>query len=177
MIASISGNGLYNPGIQNRFQQVQQDFQQLGQDLQAGNLTAAQSDFTTLTQIDPQFGAASSAASGSPMAQAFGQLSQDLQSGNLSGAQQDFTTIQQDFQNRMGLGHHHHHSTGAAQNNPITQAIDTLGQEMQSGSLPGAQQAYTSLQQALQPSAPASGSSAAENGAAAMIRGVLSLMA
>jgi hypothetical protein len=34
-------------GVQNRSQQLLKEFQQLGQDLQSGNLSAAQADFTT----------------------------------------------------------------------------------------------------------------------------------
>ena len=50
--------------VQSRMQQFRQEFQQLGQDLQSGNLSAAQSDFATLTQSSP----ASSASSSSPCA-------------------------------------------------------------------------------------------------------------
>ena len=93
--------------MSSQMQQIQQEFQQLGQDLQSGNLTAAQSDFTTLQNDLPQTSSTSSSTSQSnnPIAQAFSQLSQDLQSGNLTAAQQDYSTIQQDFQNQASQTH------------------------------------------------------------------------
>jgi hypothetical protein len=94
---------------------------QLAQDLKSGNLTAAQSDFTTvqqdLQQAGPQLGAAhghhhhhrqsdgdsgqsSGQSSGqqNPISTMFGQLGRDPQSGNLSAAQQAYSSLQQDFQ-------------------------------------------------------------------------------
>ncbi len=136
---------------------VQNEFQQLAQDLQAGNLTQAQSAFAALQQNAP-----AGAVSGSPLSQAFSVLGQDLQSGNLTGAQQAFSNIQQDFQQaaqQTGQGHHHHHHVQDSQNsstsssqptNPVTQLFNTLGQDLQSGNLTAAQQAYASLQQDMQ---------------------------
>jgi hypothetical protein len=97
----------------NNFQQIQKAFQQLGQDLQSGNLSAAQSDFATLTKLAPKL-ASSSESSSNPLIQGFGQLSQDLQAGNVTAAQQDYSNIQQAFQHfspRSGgdRGHHHRH--------------------------------------------------------------------
>lgn len=122
-IAGISSSDLYSAqSVQSQMQQMRQEFQQLGQDLQSGNLSAAQSDFTTLTQLDPNLASSSSTSSTSstaaatsstasnPMQQAFAQLAQDLKSGNLSAAQQDYSTIQQAMQNASAAhGHHHHH--------------------------------------------------------------------
>ncbi|MGO9166156.1 MAG: hypothetical protein ACLP56_04730 [Candidatus Sulfotelmatobacter sp.] len=86
--------------MSSQLQQYQKESRQLGQDLSSGNLSAAQSDFTTLQSEMPQTTATSAASSQStnPISEAFSQLSQDLQSGNLSAAQQDYSTIQQDFQ-------------------------------------------------------------------------------
>ena len=148
MIAGISPNGIYNPGMQRRIQQSIQDFQQLGQDLKSGNLSAAQTDFATLQQLDP-LAAPTASAQGNPIAQAFGQLSQDLGAGNLSAAQQDFTTIQQDFTSRTGMAQQHHHANGTGRN-PLIQGFDQLLQMLQLGNQPGAQQGYTSLGQSLQ---------------------------
>jgi outer membrane protein assembly factor BamD (BamD/ComL family) len=153
-VSGISTTNLFNYNTQNvqnsrsGLQQFQQEFKQLGQDLQSGNLTAAQSDFATLEQSNPQIQAAASSQSNGPIAQAFSQLSQDLQSGNLAGAQQDFSTIQQDIQTRIsgGQGHHHHHGGEAS---AINQAFQELGQALQSGNLSSAQQAYSTLQQDL----------------------------
>jgi hypothetical protein len=89
---------------------------QLAQDLKSGNLTAAQSDITTVQQDVQQTGqqqqgvgqahlhhhhAGSAQSSGQqdPISTLFGQLGRDLQSGNVSGAQQAYASLQQDFQN------------------------------------------------------------------------------
>jgi outer membrane protein assembly factor BamD (BamD/ComL family) len=147
-----------------RFQQIQAEFQQLGQDLQSGNLTQAQSDFSTLAQNFPGAtqnavtGASSTAGNGT-VAQAFAQLGQDLQSGNLREAQQDYTNLQQDVQQSIGQqveGHrHHHHRVEGSQNssqqtNPIAQVFRTLAQDLQAGNLSGAQSAFATLQSDLQ---------------------------
>jgi len=166
-IFSSALSSIFTQGTQTRAQQFQQDFQQLGQDLQSGNLTAAQSDFSSLQQLSPQSSAASStsstAQSTNPIAQAFSQLSQDLQSGNLSAAQQDYTSLQQDFQSQaaqlQGHGHHHHHhrSASSAQEDPLAQAFGQLAQALQAGNTSAAQAAYTTLQQDLQQFAQANG--------------------
>jgi len=164
-IFSSALSSIFTQGTQTRAQQFQQDFQQLGQDLQSGNLTAAQSDFSSLQQLSPQSSAASStsstAQSTNPIAQAFSQLSQDLQSGNLSAAQQDYTSLQQDFQSQssqiQGHHHHHHHAASNDQNNPLAQAFGQLAQALQAGNTSAAQAAYTTLQQDLQQFAQANG--------------------
>jgi outer membrane protein assembly factor BamD (BamD/ComL family) len=150
------------------FQQIKTEFQQLGQDLQSGNLTAAQSDFTTLSQnlsgaSQSSATTASSATGNNALAQAFAQLGKDLQSGNLQGAQQDFANLQQDVQQTSGQqvaghhGHHRHHtessessSSSSQQANPIAQAFSTLAQDLQAGNLSGAQSAFSALQNDLQ---------------------------
>lgn len=153
-VASISSSSLFDyntQGIQNKMQQFRQEFQQLGQDLQSGNLSAAQSDFATLQQSGPQTNSTSSSQSSNPIAQAFSQLSQDLQSGNVSAAQQDYAKIQQDFQTQAGRAHgHHHHGGGGGGASEITQLMDQLGQDLQSGNVSTAQQAYNSLLQDFQ---------------------------
>lgn len=187
---SISGiaSSLFQPsisqGVQNKFQQIQSEFQQLGQDLQAGNLSQAQQDFVTLTQSLP--GGQQQNASGGPLAQAFNSLAQDLKAGNLSAAQKDFTTIQQDVQQESGqIQHHHHHrvdgtqdssSASGPQGNPTAQALQTLGQALQSGSLSSAQQAYATLQQDLQQFLPDAAASSAAS-ATSPVSGALSVTA
>jgi len=130
---------------------LQNEFQQLSKDLQAGNLTGAQSDFAALQQS-----ASTSQSGGNTLSQAVNALGNDLQSGNLTAAQQDFANIQQDVQ-QAGRVHHHHHapesqnsSSSSAQQTSIAQLFNTLGQYLQSGNLTNAQQAYASLQQDLQ---------------------------
>ena len=157
-VAGISSSNLFN--INDSRESVQsemkQEFAQLGQDLQSGNLSAAQSDFATLTQMEPQStssSSSSSAASESPIAQAFAQLSKDLQSGNLSAAQQDFATIQQDMQSnavQSGGHRHHHHGGGESGQSTISSLFSQLGQALQSGDLSTAQQVFSTMQQDFQ---------------------------
>ena len=130
-------------------QQFQQEFQQLGKDLQAGDLSAAQSDLATLQQSGAQPRSTLLAKTDTTLASAASQLSQDLQSGNLSAAQQDYSNILQDLQSRATQPHAHHHHGGGG-SNPVAQALDQLGQALQSGSLSAAQQAYGALQQDVQ---------------------------
>lgn len=123
---------------QNKFQQIQSEFQLLGQDLQSGNLSGAQQEFTTLSQNLPGVSQTSSGTSGlasllanatgnsqssaNSLIQEFQQLGQDLQSGNLQAAQQDYTSVQQTAQQEVQQGaqqsggHHHHHHVESAQN-------------------------------------------------------------
>jgi hypothetical protein len=154
-VSGISSSNLFDlldsGSVQSQKQQLQQEIQQLGKDLSAGNLSAAQADFATL-QKDAPAGSSASSASNNPIAQAFQQLAKDLQAGNLSGAQQDFSTIQQDIQSQGGGHHHHAHAqeSSSAQQNPLAELFNELGQALQSGNLSAAQQAYTTLQQDFQ---------------------------
>ncbi|HUK23561.1 MAG TPA: hypothetical protein VLV49_03195 [Terriglobales bacterium] len=131
-------------------QPLSTEFQQLAQDLQSGNLTQAQADYSALQQNLP----AGFSSSNSPLAQELNAVGSDLQSGNLSSAQQDFAKVEQTVQQSAQLHHHHHHhgagATQAPQSNPISQLLDTLGQDLQAGNLTQAQQAYSALTQNLQ---------------------------
>lgn len=91
----------------------------------------------------------------------FQQLGHDLQAGNITSAQQDFATLQQDLQQSNGAGqvqpHHHHHghteqpqSSSRQPQNQIAQVFNSLGQDLQSGNLSAAQQAFSALQQEFQ---------------------------
>jgi outer membrane protein assembly factor BamD (BamD/ComL family) len=87
---------------------IQQAFNQLAQDLQSGNLTAAQQDYTNIQQnVQSQAshvhhrhhhgsGQAQSAAQNT-ISQLFAQLGQDLQSGNTSAALQAYNALQPDL--------------------------------------------------------------------------------
>ena len=80
------------------FQQRRTDLQQLSQDLQSGNLTAAQQDFSalqTLGQSGPFAGGDLFKASNRE--QDFSTIGQALQSGDLAGAQQAFAQLQSTF--------------------------------------------------------------------------------
>jgi hypothetical protein len=147
-------------------QQFKQGFQQLGQDLQSGNLSQAQSDFSSLQQLLPTgqqsslLSPTSGAQSGSPLANAVSQLAQDLKSGNTAATQSDLATVQQDVQQlgqQQGAGHahHHHHPSGessqsSSEQNALSTLFGQLGQQLQAGNLSGAQQAYSTMQQDFQ---------------------------
>ena len=147
-------------GAQNKIQQIQAQFQKIGQDLQSGNLTQAQADFTTLSQQLPSSQQAANSTSAGPtstLAKAFQTLGQDLQAGNLAASQADFAAIQQDTQQKgsgQTHGHHHHHHSGAepAQqtNGTLQQDLTSLGKALQAGNLSSAQQAYSTFQTDLQ---------------------------
>ncbi len=156
--AQKSQNSQNSQNSSSQFQQIKTEFQQLGQDLQSGNLTAAQQDYTTLSQNLP----AGTQTSTNPALQAFTQLGKDLAAGNLPAAQTDFSTVQQDTaQNAAQVqghhGHHRHHgessqssSSSSQQTNPISQAFGTLAADLQAGNLSGAQSAFATLQSDLQ---------------------------
>jgi predicted lipoprotein len=148
-IASTALSQLGN--IQSKFQGVQSEFKTLGQDLQAGNLTQAQTDFVTLSQsVTSQL-----SGSNSSFATAFNAVGQALQSGDLTGAQQAFAAISPGGTGAAGVRHHHHTpptqtSTSSAQSNLFAQELSTLGQALQSGNLTAAQQAFSAMQQGWQ---------------------------
>ena len=139
----MSITGISNTqNYENRFQQIKTDFQQLGTDLQAGNLSQAQSDYATLSQDI----SGSQTQSNNTINRDFSALGQALQSGNLSDAQNSFSTLLQDLRQAGQVHHHHHHhrhnggsqdanSAGAQPSNPITQAFDALRNALQSGDL------------------------------------------
>lgn len=79
-------------------QQRTSDLAQLGQDLQAGNLTAAQTDFNTLTALG-QSGPNKNGQTfqRADRAQDFQAIGQALQSGDLAGAQSAYTSLAGSF--------------------------------------------------------------------------------
>jgi hypothetical protein len=155
-IAGIASNFLLNSlsPKQDTIQQFRQEFQQLGQDLQAGNLTGAQSDYAQLQKLEEQKTQAASptSTSSSSVSQVLSQLGKDLQSGNLSASQDDFTDIIKALQNQSSsqVHHHHHHGGGSSQTGAVQTDLNQLGQALQAGNLSAAQQAYTSIQSDLQ---------------------------
>jgi hypothetical protein len=79
-------------------QQRRSDVAQLGQDLQSGNLSAAQSDFSALTalgQSGPYKNGATFVAAN--RAQDFQAIGQGLQSGDITGAQSAFANLSSTF--------------------------------------------------------------------------------
>lgn len=162
-ISSSTNLGQSIQGWQAKTQKIQSEFQQLGQDLQAGNLSQAQSDFTTLSQS-----VSGSVQNKSTLSQAFSALGSALQSGNLSAAQKAYTTIQQDVQQTgQSHSHHHHHAGGSSEStnsttgSTLTQLLSTLGSALQAGSLSAAKTAYSTLSQDFQQIGLGSGTSSA----------------
>jgi len=118
-------------------QQFQQEFQQLGSDLQGGNISAANQDFTALQQLNNSI----SSTSSGPIAQTFKQLGQDLKSGNLSAADQDYAQLHQDFQQTDPTHNNlRHHLQGWGDGLKFEQS----GQAPASGDVASAQAAYNS---------------------------------
>jgi hypothetical protein len=83
--------------------------------------------------------------------QDFAQLGQDLKSGNLSAAQQDYSTLQRDLKNPADPAprlHRHLRVGGGPVPGPdenTSQLLAQLGQDLSSGSISAAQQAYSQL--------------------------------
>jgi len=123
-IASTAFAQLAN--VQRNYQKVQGEFKQLGQDLQAGNLTQAQSDFVVLSQslASNQQTSASSSAGASPATPPTfvgpNAVSQSTNAGSASAS------------------HHRIH---------FRQALSQLGQALQAGNLSAAQQAFATMEQ------------------------------
>ncbi|HEX3120194.1 MAG TPA: hypothetical protein VHP80_13955 [Candidatus Acidoferrum sp.] len=87
----------------------------------------------------------------------FQKLGQDLQSGNLTQAQSDFSTLSQELPNGSQFGASGTStSAGAAgatsptNSNPILQAFQSLGKDLQAGNLSAAQQDFANIQQSAQ---------------------------
>lgn len=156
-ISGILSSGFFQKQLGAPSTPYQQSIEQLSKDLQSGNLLAAQSDFATLQKAfspSPISSAAASAASTSnTVAQAFNRLATDLQSGNHSAAQKDFST-QQDVKKLGGPGatnrlHHNHRLSTNIEDltnpNSLLQNLNQVRQNLASGNLFAAQQAYATL--------------------------------
>ena len=99
---TISAISPFSASPVSNFQSYRQAFSQLASAIQSGDLSAAQTAFSTL--------ASSPFAQGnSPFAQALQQIGQDLQNGDIAGAQKALASLQQQQAHR---GHHHHHHGG-----------------------------------------------------------------
>jgi DNA-binding FadR family transcriptional regulator len=174
---------------QNPFQEIKQDFSQLSGALQSGDLTDAQSAYSSIQQLLQSngglsnTGTAGGAASNNsnPIQNDFAALGQALQSGDLTQAQSAFSQLQSDVQSAREARGNGITTAPPAQDqyvssttNPtptispaqqVQQDYAQLASALQSGSLTDAQTAFAALQQALQTqggtntSSPASGSS------------------
>lgn len=117
-----SGRTPYTNPYQTNFRQGLQDFESLANALQSGNLSSAQSAFSSLGQdlpgmsqlLQASSSSESSATQNSPIVKDLQSLQSALQSGDLSGAQKAFANLQQSLQQTGGLprGHRHHHGAG-----------------------------------------------------------------
>jgi len=138
---------------QDSVQLIQQELQQVGQDLQAGNMSAAESDFVSLESSVSKVGGAGSQISGT-IHQEFSQLAADLQSGHLSTSDVAYAKIGQSLQAKAAPTHQgtkaqaspHTHHAGVAGSSELTQLTHTLGAALKSGTLSTAQQTYDTLQ-------------------------------
>jgi hypothetical protein len=101
MSTSPVSSGSLNQQIHEYFQTRQSDLQQLGQDLQSGNTSAAQTDFSNIVSLGQSGPLPNGEAFLVPQRQQdFNDIGQALQSGNLSGAQQAFTDLADTFQSQ-----------------------------------------------------------------------------
>ncbi|MGD0235717.1 MAG: hypothetical protein ABSC55_14425 [Syntrophorhabdales bacterium] len=150
---SISGisssTNIYQDPL-SQIQLVSEDFSGLTTSLASGNLTAAQTAFTTLMQDLGNSGQQTGATS---------QVSTDLTAlgtalnansgaGDLAAAQSAFATLRRDLQAGGLHHHHHHHHSGSAQNTTATSSTDdltALGDALNSGDLTAAQKAFATL--------------------------------
>lgn len=105
-------------------QKVQSEFQQLGRDLQAGNLSQAQSDFSALSQ----------------------NVSSRLQSNNSLPQALSLPRSVNHYHYYAGVGSPGSPSSAAS---TFLQQFSGLGSALQAGNLAAAQAAYVSLQQGL----------------------------
>ena len=154
-IPSIPSSGALGQAVRHfqvRAQSIQNEFQRLGQDLEAGNLTKAQGDFSVLSQ-----NVSSPLQSNTALAQAFNSLGTALQAGNLPAAQQAYASLQADVQ-QPGSGHHQHRHHGGTSSGSVNSStggslsdlFSSLGTALQAGNLSAAQTAYATLSQGFQ---------------------------
>ncbi len=201
MSSAAAGPIVYSPVTQPASQtanssSLRSGIRRLNSDLQAGNLTAAQQDYATLSQS----GQLANQNSSNPLVQDLQAVGKALQGGDLQSAQTAFSTFkaaaqQQVGQNGSGIHHSHrehgHGSVGPGdssgqQSNPLAQAFTSLEQALQSNNLSGAQSAFATIQADLQQagfsfgstsSSSSSGGSAASTTASAAAAGSLNVTA
>ena len=117
-ISGISSSNASMQAWQAMMQQRKQDFSQLATALQSGNLSGAQSAFSTLQSLNgqgqssaasPTAASSNASASGNTISSDFAGLGQALQSGSIANAQSAYAQLQTDMQAQQTSGHHHHH--------------------------------------------------------------------
>jgi len=145
---------------QNPFKEVRQDFEQLAGALQSGDLSGAQSAYSSIQQLLAANTSLSSSSSPNTLQSDFAALGQALSSGSLTQAQSAFSQLKSDFQaarqsrfdgaNGPSQGQDQYLPSSSQGPNAVTQALEDytqLSSDIQSGDLTDAQTAYTSLQQ------------------------------
>ena len=100
-IAPVSSSTNVSPPVD----PLRQAFGQLTSAIRSGDLSAAQSAYTALTQAQPNQGSG-------PFSQALSQIGDALQSGDIGKAQQALAALQQQMQSVKGAHHHHGHHHG-----------------------------------------------------------------
>ena len=94
------------PALNTSLQQRNDAFNSLDQALGSGDLTSAQSAFSTLQSLAPQGGKAPAAGGpNDPMAKDMAAVSSALQSGDMATAQSAFATLKQDMAAHKGHRH------------------------------------------------------------------------
>src|SRR5580698_8108423 len=128
-------------------QQRQADVTQLGKDLQSGNLTAAQTDFNTLTAL----GQSGPNKNGQPFQQAdraqdFQTIGQALQTGNLSLAQSAFASLTGKFsvQSQQAQGAISAYNSNSTSNSNVAEIVINIGSAANTGA-PSAPAAATAI--------------------------------
>jgi DNA-binding FadR family transcriptional regulator len=156
-------NDLSQQQRQNPFQQLRQDFSQLSSALQSGDLSGAQSAYSSLQKL-LQSRQNSAATPGSNVPNTiqtdFAALGQALQSGDVNQARSAFSQLRSDLQARRNTpiepppGQDQYVPGGSRPGPSLTQQVQQdyarLAGALQSGDLSGAQSAFSNLQQALQ---------------------------
>lgn len=131
ILSGTTGTSSIYQQLQAYRQQRSADLAQLGQDLQAGNLTAAQTDFNTLTALG-QSGPNKNGQTfqRADRAQDFQTIGQALQTGNLSLAQSAYSSLAGSF---GGQSHQAQNAISAYNSNPAEIVIN-IGQNIGPGS-------------------------------------------
>lgn len=141
---------------QNPAEEALEDYTQLANALQSGNLTDAQSAYSSLQQLLPaeQNSSNSSVRSNAPttIQSDFAALGQALSTGNLTQAQSAFSQLQSDLQTPSQPAGGAVATPPDPTQNPaqqVRQDYVQLASALQSGNLTTAQSAFTALEQAL----------------------------
>ncbi len=149
-ISSIASSSVYQSSYTNPFQAVKKDFKNINSALQSGDLSAAQTAFSTL-QTDTSTVSGTNNSS-NPMSQDIQGLGSALQSGSLTDAQQAFSKIQSDMKGhgkfaRQQMELQSSLSSASDTGNTIKQDFQNMSAALQSGNLTDAQKAFATLQQ------------------------------